>query len=47
MTVTPETAAGAWEHDGTVYYFCSMNCLERFKQAPADYIDIDPSQRHM
>ena len=47
MTVTPETAAGAWEHDGTTYYFCSASCLERFKQAPQDYIDLDPAQRHM
>ena len=47
MTVTPGTAAGAWEHAGTTYYFCSVSCLERFKQAPDDYIDMDPAQRHM
>ena len=23
MTVTPETAAAAWEHEGETYYFCS------------------------
>jgi len=47
MTVTPGTGAGAWEHDGTTYYFCSVNCLERFKRAPEDYVDMDPAQRHM
>ena len=39
MTITVDTAAGAWEHDGTAYYFCSVGCLERFRQ--------DPSERSM
>lgn len=47
MTVMPETAAGAWEYGGEVYYFCSVNCLERFKRDPEDYADLDPSERHM
>ena len=25
MTVEVETAAAAWEHDGTVYYFCTFH----------------------
>jgi Cu+-exporting ATPase len=47
MTVTPETAAGAWEHGGTTYYFCSAGCLERFKEEPEVYLDADPSTRSM
>ena len=47
MTVEPETAGGAWEHDGTVYYFCSVGCMERFRQDPAHFLSIDPSERHM
>ena len=47
MTVTPETAAGAWEHRGTTYYFCSLGCLERFKDEPDDYLDLAPGDRSM
>ncbi|HTG46974.1 MAG TPA: YHS domain-containing protein [Actinomycetota bacterium] len=47
MTVTPATAAGAWDHAGTTYYFCSVGCLQRFKEAPEDYVDGDPAGRSM
>jgi cobalt/nickel transport system ATP-binding protein len=47
MTVTPETAAAAWEHDGRTYYFCSVSCFERFREDPARYLSMDPSQRSM
>ena len=47
MTVTPGTAAGAWERVGTTYYLSSVSCMEPFKGAPEDYIDMDPAQRHM
>ena len=47
MEVTPETAAGAWEHDGTAYYFCSTGCLQRFKTDPARFLAMDPSERGM
>ena len=47
MTVEPETAVGAWEHDDQVYYFCSVGCLERFKQDPQRFLDMDPSERGM
>jgi P-type Cu+ transporter len=47
MTVTAETAAAAWPYDGQTYYFCSVGCFERFKRDPEDYIDLDPSERHM
>jgi Cu+-exporting ATPase len=47
MEVTPETAAGAWEFEGTAYYFCSKRCLERFKADPGHFLALDPSERSM
>jgi Cu+-exporting ATPase len=38
MTVTPETAAGSFEHDGEIVYFCSKGCLEKYKK------QIEPAQ---
>ena len=32
MTVTSETAAGSFTHNGETYYFCSTGCLEKFKK---------------
>ena len=34
MTVEPETAAGSYEHNGQMYYFCAASCLERFQAEP-------------
>ncbi len=45
MEVDQDTAAGAWDHDGRIYYFCSVGCLERFKADPARFIEGDPSDR--
>jgi Cu+-exporting ATPase len=47
MAVTPETAAGAWEHGGVTYYFCSVSCLGRFRADPEGSLATDPSDRHM
>ncbi len=47
MEVDPETAEAAWEHEGTVYYFCSSRCLERFRADPEHFLTMDPSERHM
>jgi Cu+-exporting ATPase len=47
MEVTPETAAGAWEHQGQTYYFCSVGCLERFRSGPEGFLRRDPSERSM
>lgn len=38
MTVEPESAAGSFEHEGTIYYFCSKGCLEKFKGDPAKFL---------
>jgi Cu+-exporting ATPase len=39
MDVTPEKCAGKTEHQGKTYYFCSVKCLEKFKQDPEEYLD--------
>src|SRR4051794_25482947 len=41
MTVEPAEAAGSVEHAGRTYYFCNPSCVERFKAAPADFVDAD------
>lgn len=47
MTVEADTAAAAWEHDRTTYYFCSVGCMERFRQDPPSFLSKDPSERSM
>jgi P-type Cu+ transporter len=47
MTVEPETAAAAWEHGDEVYYFCSVGCMERFREDPERFLSMDPSERSM
>jgi P-type Cu+ transporter len=47
MDVAPESAAAAWEHDGRVYYFCSLGCLDRFKEDPERYLGPDDAHRGM
>jgi len=39
MTVEPSTAAGKYEYNGQTYYFCSANCLERFRIDPEKYLN--------
>lgn len=36
MSVSAETAAGNFEKDGEVYFFCSKGCLETFKEQIAN-----------
>ena len=38
MMVDPLTAAGKFEHGGTMYYFCNPRCLERFSHDPDGYL---------
>lgn len=47
MTVTADTAAAAWEHDGTTYRFCSLGCFERFRADPEPFLSMDPGERSM
>ncbi|MBI4467602.1 MAG: heavy metal translocating P-type ATPase [Acidobacteria bacterium] len=39
MTVSLETAAATHEHGGKTYYFCSVPCREKFRAAPAKYLE--------
>jgi len=38
MEVEPGTAAGKHTHAGTTYYFCSDWCVQKFKEAPDQYL---------
>jgi len=46
MDVTPETAAGKSEYNGTTYYFCGMGCKRSFDREPEKYLAAD-YQPHM
>ena len=37
MTVDPAKAVGHADHGGTTHYFCSVNCLGKFRTDPARY----------
>jgi YHS domain-containing protein len=39
MRVDPDDAAATFEHEGTVYYFCSQTCRDAFGADPAAYLD--------
>jgi Cu+-exporting ATPase len=47
MEADRDTAAGAWDHDGTTYFFCSVACLDRFKADPERFVRMDPADRRM
>ena len=38
MTVSPATAAGVHEYNGSQYYFCSKSCLQKFAAQPGSYL---------
>src|SRR5215469_3131067 len=38
MTVDPQKARGAVEHQGKTFYFCSPRCVERFQAEPEKYL---------
>jgi Cu+-exporting ATPase len=39
MDVNPASAEAQSEHDGQTFYFCSMECKERFDRNPQQYLD--------
>jgi Cu+-exporting ATPase len=47
MSVDPDEAEAAWDHEGVTYYFCSVGCFERFRKDPVRYLSRDPSERGM
>ena len=38
MTVEPDSAAGSHVYSGETYYFCSTDCLAKFKSDPQKYL---------
>ncbi|HEY7056665.1 MAG TPA: HAD-IC family P-type ATPase, partial [Vicinamibacterales bacterium] len=38
MTVDPAHAAGSFEYEGQVYYFCNQGCLRRFRSDPEEFL---------
>jgi len=38
MSVDPARAAGQHQHQGRTYYFCSRQCLEKFRANPQQYL---------
>ena len=43
MEVDPATSAGSFEYDGATYHFCSVRCLDKFKNDPDSFV-TRPSQ---
>jgi Cu+-exporting ATPase len=39
MTVNQSSAAGAFEHKGRTYYFCSAHCLRKFRENPERFLN--------
>lgn len=42
MTVSPDSAAGSYEYNGETYYFCSVHCLNRFREDPEQFLNKPP-----
>ena len=38
MEIDPETSAGSSEHQGTMYYFCSVGCKQEFDAEPQKFL---------
>jgi Cu+-exporting ATPase len=47
MTVSAEDAAAAWEFAGETYLFCSVGCMERFREDPDRFLSMDDADRRM
>jgi P-type Cu+ transporter len=45
MKVMPESSAGNYFYNGKTYYFCSVGCLNRFKQTPGKYLQPQEIQQ--
>src|SRR5437773_2254676 len=46
MTVDPKTAKGSHSHDGALYHFCSVSCLNKFQADPAKYLAGQRDEMH-
>ena len=43
MTVDPQNAAGFYEYRGQTYFFCSLECCEKFKADPERFLNHEPA----
>ena len=39
MTVNSAGAAGSYEYKGQTYYFCSVHCLDKFRENPEQFLN--------
>jgi P-type Cu+ transporter len=39
MSVNPDAAAGSYEYNGKIYYFCSRHCLHKFREDPQPFLN--------
>jgi P-type Cu+ transporter len=44
MTISPADAVGHVAHKGQTYYFCSEQCLERFRATPDAFLGASPPE---
>jgi Cu+-exporting ATPase len=44
MQVDPKQAAGASEHGGKTYHFCSMGCKTKFDKNPNEFTGAEHSK---
>jgi predicted acylesterase/phospholipase RssA/YHS domain-containing protein len=40
MAIHPMRARATAIHDGRLYFFCSVNCRDRFRRSPSRYLDV-------
>ncbi len=45
MELTKEKIKESHEYHGFIYYFCSENCKNMFKQIPRGYVGNHPERR--
>ena len=43
MTVDPAAGPPALEHEGRRYHFCCAHCMQRFAEAPEQWLDSRPA----
>ncbi len=46
MQVEPNTAAEKYEYKGQTYFFCSQDCLAKFKEDPEKFLKPQPHEHH-
>ncbi|MBF8267671.1 MAG: hydrogenase [Dehalococcoidia bacterium] len=40
MVFPASQAESRWEYQGETYHFCGLSCLEAFRKAPRDFLDV-------